>query len=298
MGFSPAASSAFQCRQVDPLQRADLDPGGRGRELSVLHDRAQHRQGCRSRSAARSPGRAGRIRQDRAGNWHSLISRPRPRRQQRRGPGQPVPGQYPRGRCDRPCPALLSRRGDRRRHPLRDAETDAETELMLADLDSLERRLDATAKKAKGKEAKVPSWDHRTGAGRTASRPAGARPETDRRAAPAVPATPTADRQTRALRLQCGKIGGGQGRCLVGQGGPTRRGGRLSSSSRRRSRQRWHSSQNPRRRPNSFRLGLEEPGPSRVIRAGYTLLDLVTFFTVRSRAWTVHRGAGRRRQPG
>src|SRR5262249_41245547 len=40
--------------------------------------------------------------------------------------------------------------------PLRDAET-VETELMLADLDSLERRLDATAKKAKGgdKEAKT-----------------------------------------------------------------------------------------------------------------------------------------------
>src|SRR5215831_620387 len=40
--------------------------------------------------------------------------------------------------------------------PLRDAET-VDTELMLADLDSLERRLDATAKKAKGgdKEAKA-----------------------------------------------------------------------------------------------------------------------------------------------
>src|SRR5438067_799222 len=40
--------------------------------------------------------------------------------------------------------------------PLRDAET-VETELMLADLDSLERRLDAAAKKAKGgdKEAKA-----------------------------------------------------------------------------------------------------------------------------------------------
>src|SRR5262249_15406012 len=40
--------------------------------------------------------------------------------------------------------------------PLRDADT-VETELMLADLDSLERQLDATAKKAKGgdKEAKI-----------------------------------------------------------------------------------------------------------------------------------------------
>jgi len=41
-------------------------------------------------------------------------------------------------------------------------------------------------------------------------------------------------------------------------------------------------------------LGLAEPGLNRIIRAGYTLLDLVTFFTVgpkEARAWTVRRGA-------
>ncbi len=41
-------------------------------------------------------------------------------------------------------------------------------------------------------------------------------------------------------------------------------------------------------------LGLEEPGLTRVIRAGYHLLDLVTFFTVgpkEAHAWTVRRGA-------
>src|SRR6266436_10062088 len=40
-------------------------------------------------------------------------------------------------------------------------------------------------------------------------------------------------------------------------------------------------------------LGLDEPGLARVIRAGYTLLDLITFFTVgpkEARAWTVERG--------
>ena len=40
-------------------------------------------------------------------------------------------------------------------------------------------------------------------------------------------------------------------------------------------------------------LGLDEPGLTRVIRAGYTLLDLVTFFTVgpkEAHAWTVERG--------
>ncbi len=41
-------------------------------------------------------------------------------------------------------------------------------------------------------------------------------------------------------------------------------------------------------------LGLDEPGLNKVIRAGYGLLDLITFFTVgpkEARAWTVRRGA-------
>jgi GTP-binding protein YchF len=41
-------------------------------------------------------------------------------------------------------------------------------------------------------------------------------------------------------------------------------------------------------------LGLEEPGLDRVIRAGYALLDLVTFFTAgpkQAHAWTLPRGA-------
>jgi GTP-binding protein YchF len=41
-------------------------------------------------------------------------------------------------------------------------------------------------------------------------------------------------------------------------------------------------------------LGLEEPGLHRVIRAGYALLDLLTFFTVgpkEARAWTVCKGS-------
>ena len=41
-------------------------------------------------------------------------------------------------------------------------------------------------------------------------------------------------------------------------------------------------------------LGLKETGLARVIRAGYHLLDLVTFFTIgpkEARAWTITRGA-------
>ncbi len=41
-------------------------------------------------------------------------------------------------------------------------------------------------------------------------------------------------------------------------------------------------------------LGLEEPGLNKLIRAGYSLLRLITFFTIgpkEARAWTVHAGA-------
>jgi ribosome-binding ATPase YchF (GTP1/OBG family) len=41
-------------------------------------------------------------------------------------------------------------------------------------------------------------------------------------------------------------------------------------------------------------IGLKEPGLDRLIRAGYALLHLVTFFTVgpkETRAWTVTKGA-------
>jgi ribosome-binding ATPase YchF (GTP1/OBG family) len=41
-------------------------------------------------------------------------------------------------------------------------------------------------------------------------------------------------------------------------------------------------------------LGLEEPGLNRLIRAGYALLGLITFFTAgpkEARAWTVAKGA-------
>jgi ribosome-binding ATPase len=41
-------------------------------------------------------------------------------------------------------------------------------------------------------------------------------------------------------------------------------------------------------------LGLDEPGLNRVIREGYALLDLITFFTVgpkEARAWTTEQGS-------
>ena len=106
-----------ECRQVDALQRADGDGGGAGGELSVLHHRAERRRGRRARPAA------GQARGDcEVGTDHSdpadlrRYRGPRARRVEGRGARQPVPGQHPRGRCDRPRGALL--RGFRR-HPRR-----------------------------------------------------------------------------------------------------------------------------------------------------------------------------------
>ena len=59
--------------------------------------------------------------------------------------------------------------------PLRDAET-VETELMLADLDSLERRARRRGQEGQGRRqgGEAPARRHRAGAGRTARRPPGA----------------------------------------------------------------------------------------------------------------------------
>ena len=45
MGFKYGIRRPAECRQVDPLQRADRNRGGAGGELSVLHDRAECRRG-------------------------------------------------------------------------------------------------------------------------------------------------------------------------------------------------------------------------------------------------------------
>ena len=67
-----------------------------------------------------------------------------------------------------------------------------------------------------------------------------------------------------------------------------------SSSSRRRSRPRSPSFPTPRRHEFLATLGLDEPGLDRLIRAGYALLGLITFFTAgpkEVRAWTIPKGA-------
>src|SRR5919112_1431460 len=126
--------------------------------------------------------------------------------------------------------------------PLADIET-IETELMLADLDSLEKRVDNLSKKAKGNVEEASAKD-----GNSFSKQVFEQAKKEGAVAVVISAKieseiATLSREERAEFLDT--------------------------------------------------LGLEEAGLDRLIRAGYQLLDLITYFTVgpkEARAWTIHRG--------
>ena len=180
--------------------------------------------------------------------------------------------------------------------PLRDAEI-VETELMLADLDSLERRIQALTKRARGGDAEAKATlglAERTLEALRAGQPARAVPVADEeakafRGLQLLTAKPvlyvcnvgedeaaegnaaSAAVAARAVELgaEAVVVSAGIEAELVGLP-ETDRAAYLES------------------------LGLAETGLARVIRAGYHLLDLITFFTAgpkESRAWTVRRGA-------
>ncbi len=181
--------------------------------------------------------------------------------------------------------------------PIRDAET-VETELLLADLESLEKRVFAAEKKARGadKEAKVElAVMEPVLAALREGKPARAvRLDADQRvilkrlqllsAKPVLyvcnveeAAAATGNAQT-ARVAEYAKAQGAE--IVVISAAIEAEVALLSDEAEK--------------REFLATLGLEEPGLTRVIRAGYHLLDLVTFFTVgpkEAHAWTVRRGA-------
>jgi ribosome-binding ATPase len=181
--------------------------------------------------------------------------------------------------------------------PLRDAET-VETELMLADLDSLERRVDAAAKKAKGgdKDSKI-----------LLEVIEAALPEL-RAGRPARRARIGDEQQPVFRQLQLLTTKPVLYVCNVEEGAAAT-GNAWSAKVAEKAKAEGAAvviisaaieaevaqlSDPADKREFLATLGLEEPGLARVIRAGYALLDLVTFFTVgpkEARAWTVRRGA-------
>ena len=179
--------------------------------------------------------------------------------------------------------------------PVRDAEI-VETELMLADLDSLEKRLPNLEKRAKGGDkeaaAEAPVVKKALDAlregkpAREAAITAEERPvfppAADHRQADDVRAERRGGLGRHRQRAQRQGRGLGQGARHAGGRDLGRHRGRGGAAAGR----------GPGRvsRP----LGLKETGLARVVRAGYELLDLVTFFTVgpkEARAWTVRREA-------
>jgi GTP-binding protein YchF len=180
--------------------------------------------------------------------------------------------------------------------PLRDAET-VETELMLADLDSLEKRHANAIKKARGgdKEAKAQV---------EVMEPVLA---LLRDGKPARRFTPSAEQAPVLQQMQLLTAKPVLYVCNVEEASAAKGNG-LSEKVAARAKAEGASSvvvsaaieaelaQLPEADRAEFlsSLGLSETGLARVIRAGYGLLHLITFFTAgpkEARAWTVHAGA-------
>jgi ribosome-binding ATPase len=181
--------------------------------------------------------------------------------------------------------------------PIRDAET-VETELLLADLDSLERRVTATQKKARG-----------------ADKEAMALLELMEKVLPALrdgkPArtVPVADEQRalfKGLQLITAKpvlyvcnveeasAAKGNAQSARIEAFAKAQGAASVVISAAIEAEVAQLAEEAEKREFLATIGLAEPGLARVIRAGYRLLDLITFFTVgpkEAHAWTVAQGA-------
>ena len=180
--------------------------------------------------------------------------------------------------------------------PIRDAET-VEVELMLADLESLERRAAAIEKRARGGNQEARARFAVIEPFRAALR----------RGLPARALTGAnvAGHQIEALQLLSGKpvlyianveeASAAQGNALsrrVADYAAAHGGGAVTISAAIEA-ELARLDDADERREFLATIGLAEAGLARVIRAGYALLDLITFFTVGPRethAWTVASG--------
>jgi len=181
--------------------------------------------------------------------------------------------------------------------PIRDAET-VETELMLADLDSLERRVNADQKKARGgeKDAKerLAIAERVLGALR-AGKPARTVAETDddRRAIKGLQLL-TSKPVLYVANVEEASAATGNSTSAQVDAMAKQQGAASVVISAAIEAEVAQLSDPAERKVFLDDLGLEETGLARVIRAGHKLLDLNTFFTVgpkEAHAWTVRNGA-------
>ncbi len=179
--------------------------------------------------------------------------------------------------------------------PIRDAET-VETELMLADLDSLERRLPALVKKARGN-------DREAQAQVALMEPIVAALQEGRPARTAIP--PGQEEAARRLQLMTSKpvlyvcnveeAAAATGNAHSRPASPSAPGRRAPATVIVSAAIEAEVAQLPEEDRAEFLegLGLHDSGLDRVIRAGYALLGLITYFTVgpkETRAWTITAG--------
>ncbi|MBA4757906.1 redox-regulated ATPase YchF [Sphingosinicella sp.] len=186
---------------------------------------------------------------------------------------------------------------DGRVDPIADAET-VETELMLSDIESLERRVPALVKKGQGgdKEAKI--------AGAVLGRAL----EVLQEGRPARMVEPKDEEEARVLAqaqlltakpvlyvCNVGEDEAATGNALSQEVAAKAKAEGAASVVISAAIEAEISQMDPADRPDFLAdLGLTETGLARVIRAGYDLLHLITFFTVgpkEARAWTVEKGA-------
>jgi ribosome-binding ATPase len=179
--------------------------------------------------------------------------------------------------------------------PLRDAEI-IDTELMLADLESLERRLTALVKRARGgdKDAKESLvLAERAAEALRAGRPARSVPvAADERKAFAGLQLLTAKPVLYVCNVDEGDAAHGNALTERVAARAAEEGAAAVVISARIEAEVAELPEDERAEYLTT-LGLAETGLARVIRAGYRLLDLITFFTAgpkEARAWTVKRG--------
>jgi GTP-binding protein YchF len=179
--------------------------------------------------------------------------------------------------------------------PLADIET-IETELMLADLDSLEKRIDNLTKKAKGndKEAKEQlDLVNRALVLLREGRPARfleRKPEEERAFGMLGLLTSKPVLYVCNVEEASAATGNDFSRAVAEQ---ARKEGAVAVAISAKIESEIATLSREERTEFLDTLGLEEAGLDRLIRAGYQLLDLITYFTVgpkEARAWTIHRG--------
>jgi ribosome-binding ATPase len=179
--------------------------------------------------------------------------------------------------------------------PIADIET-IETELMLADLDSLERRVDGLEKKAKGGDkeaAETVALINRALALLRAGKPArGVERKAEEERAFHALGLLTALPMLYACNVEeAAAASGNEFSRRVEAHAKQEGSGAIVISAKIESE--IAVLPNDERAEFLAAVGLEETGLDRLIRAGYALLDLVTFFTAgpkETRAWTITRG--------